>query len=159
LLEHPAPEEHLKHIGDITVSFSVLEETLKFFLWGFITGDYRIVEIITANLPFRNIRTLLIGLYKERYGEDTDFKTLHEYILQCERIEEKRNQITHSVWLAGQDATSVTRMKATLRTGKGWQVKFSDETVQSLQDFANEIMSLAGQMHLFFRTLIEKQKL
>jgi hypothetical protein len=159
LLQHPVPEEHLKHIGDITVSFSVLEETLKFFLWEFITGDYRNVEIITANMPFSDIRPLAIGLYKQRYGEDDNFKILQKYINQCAKIEERRNQITHSVWLAGRDATSVTRMKATLRTKKGWQVKFSDETVQGLQDFANEIKSLAVQIHEFMILLVKKRKL
>ena len=140
MLQHPVSEEYLKHIGDITVSFSILEETLKFFVGGLI-HDWPVTQIITAQLPFRNIRTLLVSLYIERHGKDDDFKTLRKYIIKCGKIEEKRNQIIHSIWLAGDDITTVGRMKATAGEKHGWQVQYTNETAQAFQEFANEIKS------------------
>lgn len=137
MLQHPVSEEHLKHIGDITVSFSLLESQLKFLIAGLI-HQWCTTQIVTAQLPFRNIRAVLISLYIEQYGKDDDFKILRKYIIQCAKIEDRRNQITHSSWLAGDNASIVSRMKANAGEKYGWQVQYTDETVQSLQDFSNK---------------------
>lgn len=100
-------------IGDIIVSFAVLENTTQALAGLFIAEHQRIGQIITAELPFRNLRALTVNLYRERRGEDEDFHTLQALMKQAADLEEKRNQIAHSVWGAGGVVDTVTRIKMT----------------------------------------------
>jgi hypothetical protein len=157
VLKHPAPKEHLQHIGDITVSFAVLESSIQFFASSLI-HEANIANIIMAELAFKNLRALVISLYLERHGRDDDFVTLRGYMNRAARVEEKRNQIIHSVWGAGKNANTITRVKATAKEKHGLRFQFEDVTAESLQDFANDIKALAEDIGDFNWALAEKGK-
>jgi hypothetical protein len=61
VLQHPVPEDHLKAIGDITVSFALLESHIQNLIGSLIYEHQRIGQIITAELSFKNLRALLIS--------------------------------------------------------------------------------------------------
>jgi hypothetical protein len=157
-LQHPVPDEHLKHIGDMTVSFAVLESVIQFLTWMLFNDRQRIGQIVTAELSFNRLRALLISLYLERYGEDDDFKTLRSLLQRAAVAEEKRNQITHSVWGAGDDADTITRIKTTAKEKHG--IKFHHESVSSgdLSTFVIEIKALASEIQDFSISLAKQGK-
>ena len=158
ILQHPVSNEHLKHIGDMTVSFAMLESVIQFFTWSLFADNQRIGQIVTAELSFNKLRALLISLYLERYGEDDDFKTLRSLMQRAAVVEEKRNQITHSVWGAGDDADTITRIKTTAKEKHG--LRFFDEHVSSenLSSLVIEIKGLASEIQGFSLALAKQRK-
>jgi hypothetical protein len=158
ILQHPVPDEHLKHIGDMTVSFAMLETVIQFFIGMFFADNQRIAQIVMAELSFNKLRALLISLYLECYGEDDDFKTLRSLMQRAAATEEKRNKITHSIWGAGDDTDTITRIKTTAKEKHG--IRFHHEKVSSgyLSSFVIEIKSLASEIQDFSLALADQGK-
>jgi hypothetical protein len=159
MLQHPVPDQHLKSIGDITVSFALLESNIQLLIGSMLNERQRIGKIITAELPFKNLRALMISLYIERHGkEDVDFEKLKELMTRAGQIEDKRNQIIHSVWGAGKDADTITRIKTTAKEKHGIRFHFEDVSSGNLSDFATEIKVLAEEIQRYWIDLMKKGK-
>jgi len=159
MLQHPVPENHLKSIGDITVSFAMLELQIQMLIGSMLNEHQRIGQIITAELSFKNLKALVISLYIEQHSkDDEDFGRLKELINRAGQAEEKRNQITHSVWGAGKDAESITRIKTTAKEKYGIRFQFDDVTSGDLEALAIEIKVLAHDIQNFWVYLMENGK-
>jgi hypothetical protein len=159
MLKHPVPTDHMTHIGDITVSFALLESTIQSFVGSLIREHQRIGQIITAELSFSNLRALLISLYLERHGEDEDSKILRSHIKHAAELEGKRNQITHSIWGAGKDADHITRIKTTAKEKHGIRFHFEDVSAEALKAVADDIKNLAEDFQRFQFDLLKKGKI
>jgi hypothetical protein len=157
-LQHPVPEQLLARIGDITVSFALLESTVQTLAASQLQESQRIGQIITAELSFRNLRALVTSLYRERHGEDAEFETLQELMKRAARLGEKRNQITHSIWGAGEGRDTVTRIKATAKEKRGIHFDFQHVSAEDLDAVAKEIKTLAEDVQRFWIDLIEGGK-
>jgi hypothetical protein len=154
-LQHPVPEQFLTRIGDITVSFALLEMTIQALAGSQLQESQRISQIITAELSFRNLRALVTSLYRERHGEAADFETLRELMKRAGQLEEKRNQITHSIWGAGKCPGTVTRIKTTAKETRGIHFDFQDVSADDLDTVANEIKTLAEETQCFWIDLLD----
>lgn len=159
MLQHPVPENHLKAIGDITVSFAMLESQIQNLIGSLIYEHQRIGQIITAELSFKNLRALLISLYLERHGEDDDFNNLRDFMKRAGQTEDKRNQIIHSVWAAGKDKDHITRIKTTAKEKHGIRFKFEEVSAESLQEFAKDIKILAEELLRLQLDMLSRQKI
>lgn len=162
-MQHPVPDEHLKHIGDITVSFALLESQIKTLIGSLIAEHQRIGQIITAQLSFKNLLDLVISLYLERHGEDDDYLKLKLLMNKAGNIEENgegvsRNKIIHSIWAAGRDKDHITRIKTTARQKNGLKFQFEELSAQELAAFAKETRNLADEISRFYLKLIENNK-
>ena len=71
------------------------------------------------------------------------------------KIEEKRNQITHSLWGAGKDIDSVTRIKTTAKEKCRLRSKFEYVTVNDLAKIAGDIKKLATETQDFNLALLD----
>ncbi|MFC3151283.1 hypothetical protein ACFOEK_09625 [Litoribrevibacter euphylliae] len=159
MLQHSVPDNHLKSIGDITVSFALLEFQLQSLIRSQLNERQRIGQIITAELSFKGLKALLVSLYIERHGkDDADFEKLKTLINRAGQAEEKRNQITHSIWGAGKDADSITRIKTTAKEKHGIRSQFEDVSSGDLEAFAIEIKELAHEIQNFLIYLIKNGK-
>ena len=154
MLQHPVPPNLLVHFGDITVSFALLEDSLQHLVFVLI-GDFRTGQIITAELSFKNLRALLISLYKERHGENVDFPALRELVKRAAQAEETRNQITHSIWAAGDAADRITRIKTTAKESRGFHFHAEGWSESDLAKVALELKTLAGDIQAFWIDLLE----
>jgi len=158
MMQHPVPNKLLVHIGDITVSFALLESTLQSLIGSLIAEHQRIGQIITAELAFRNLRALAISLNKERHGEDSDFTTLRALIQRCTEVEETRNQIIHSLWAAGNTADTITRIKTTAKEKHGIRFHVNQAGESDLASVANELKILAEDIQRFWIGHLESGK-
>jgi len=158
VMQHPVSEKLLVQIGDITVSFALLESIIQILVGSFLAEHQRIGQIITAELSFKNLRALTKSLYKERHGEDTDFGILRELMKRAANLEGKRNLITHSVWAAGDTADTVTRIKMTAKEtgGLSFQVKKFGEN--DLKAVAHDLKELSAEILEFMQRLIQNGK-
>jgi hypothetical protein len=157
-LQHPVPSQLLVHIGDITVSFALVESSIQGLIGSLIREHQRIGQIITAELAFKNLRALAISLYKERHDEDADFSTLRYLMKRAADAEETRNQITHSLWAAGDTADTITRIKTTAKEKNGIHFHFEKVSETDLAAVALELKSLAADIQSFWIHLIEEGK-
>ena len=159
MLQHPVPDQHLKYIGDIMVSFALLESHIQLLIGSMLNEGWGFGRIITAELSFKNLRALIISLYMERHGKkDADFGKLKELMIHAAQIEEKRNQITHSIWAAGKDADTITRIKTTAKEKHGIRFQFEDVSSGYLADFSTEIKVLAEEIQSFMLHLMKNGK-
>lgn len=159
MLQHPVPDNHLKAIGDITVSFAMLESQIQSLIGSLVYEHQRIGQIITAELSFSNLRALLISLYLERHGEDDDFVILRKFMKRAGQTEDKRNQIFHSVWAAGKDKDHITRCKTTAKEKHGIKFKFEEVSSETLNKFARDIKILAEEILRFQFDLLDRHKI
>jgi hypothetical protein len=150
MLEHPVPNPALTAIGDVAVSFALLESTLQTMLGSLIYEHQRVGQIIAAELPFRGLRALALALYRERHGEDANFEQLRDLIRRAGDLEDERNRVMHSVWGAGATADSVTRIKMTAKEKHGLRFDFVPVTAAELSDVAGSIKVLAHDIQSFW---------
>jgi len=157
ILQHNVPDEYLKNIGDMTVSFSLLEINIQIVIWLLLDSDQRVGQIITAEISFKNSNALLSSLYLERYGKDNDYNKLQELLKRTKKIEERRNQIVHSYWSVSGDPSAILRIKTTAKEKYG--IKFSREriTTADLSTFAINIKKLAYDFQTFMIILADKK--
>ncbi len=157
-LKHPVPDEHLKHIGDITVSFALLENCIQTLAQSLLGAGQRLGQVVTAELSFKALRAMTVSLYLRQNGEDEHLVAFRELIRRAADAEEKRNQITHSLWAAGAEADSITRIKTTAKERHGIRFHFENVTSRQLAEFAREIKVLANDVQSFWRLLVQSGK-
>jgi hypothetical protein len=158
VLKHLVPDEHLKNIGDITVSFALLESSVKTLASSLLGAGQRLGQIVTAELSFKAIRSLTVSLYLQRNGEDEQLGQLRDLIKRAAAAEEKRNKIIHSLWAAGNDEDSITRMKITAKDRHGICFQFENVSVSQLLEFVGEIQMLAQDFQDFWISLSHSGK-
>lgn len=158
MLNHSVPESTLIQIGDISVSFSLLESIIQLLAGSLISHELRIGQIVSAELSFRNLRALTISLYLERFGEDNEVTKIKDLMKRAGRIEDKRNQIIHSLWIVGIDEDHVTRIKGTAKEKHGFKIQEQDMNSSELREIADEIKQLSKDMQDFLvQQYIRKQ--
>jgi len=150
--------EILVHIGDMTVSFALLEWHLKVLTGSFICEHQRATQIITAELSFKQTLALASSLYLERHGKDGDYSTLRSLIGKATRIEDERNLITHSIWTAAEEPGEVGRVKTTAKIRKGYAFQFEKMNASDFKLIADRIKSLGDEVLHFYCHLVSQKK-
>ena len=118
----------------------------------------RLGQIVTAELSFKALRALTVSLYLQRNGEDENVESFRELISRAAKAEDQRNQITHSVWGAGENASSITRIKTTAKEKHGIRFHFENVTADQLAAFAKDIKILAHDIQQFWFLLLQNGK-
>ncbi len=158
MFKHPVGSELLIQIGDMTVSFALLELFTQMLLSALIGQDERFGRIVANQLSFARLRATVIGLYGERYGDDYDLGTLRQLMMEAAEIEQQRNRITHSVWGEGTSSGTITRFKLTCRERRGVQSQSEEYDEAKLLDFNERIKKLCNALLRFQTTLLQKGK-
>jgi hypothetical protein len=134
----------------------LLESVIQTLAGSLVHEDQRIARIITAELSFSNLRALTTSLYRERYGKSADYNVLRAQMKRARELEELRNQITHSVWAAGDTPETVTRIKTTAKEKHGLRFDFQKVSGQDLGKVADDIKQLAGEIQQFWMNGFEQ---
>jgi len=151
--KHVIPPDQLVRIGDMTVSFALLEFQMQYIFVVLVNRSVRVGRILGSYLSFSNLRAALNSLYKERFGEDALYSELRDLLAEAAGIEQKRNAITHSLWVAGQTTSTITRHKVTAREKRGFKAEFEQNSEDDLSAFVQSIQCLAGKFVDFYHKL------
>ncbi len=152
-MSHFVPPAILVQIGDMTVSFALLEfEMRKVFIY-LVNQSAHVGEILGSYLSFSNLRAAIISLYKERFGEDALYSDLRVLVSEAQKIEEERNTITHSLWGAGANRFLAQRIKITAREKKGLKIQLKPYSEDDLSAFYQRIRELSGAFGDFYTKL------
>jgi hypothetical protein len=152
VLQHPVTDRHLRQIGDITVSFALVENVMQGLAWSLIGRDQQVGQIVTAELSFQRLRALTLSLYRVKRGDDPGFDTLKELMGRAATVEQDRNRIVHSVWGAGKGET-ITRIKATAKEKQGLRFGFEEVTEDDLRQLGDALKELAHDIQRFWISL------
>lgn len=153
MLNHPVPAAALAAIGDVTVSFSLLESVMQGGVTSMVREHQRVGQIITSELSFKQLRALAISLYIERHGKDADYPMLRGLLLRAAQVEQQRNRVAHSIWGAGDAANSVFSIKSTAKETRGLQWSTKRFTVAELEGLADQIKQVGGEIEAFYMKL------
>jgi hypothetical protein len=151
-------EPLLVRIGDITVSFALLESEIQGLAHALLGRHQRVGQIITAQVSFPQLCTLATRLYRERNGDDADLEVLRELMARAADLGAKRNQIVHSVWGAGKTRETVTRIKVTAKADRAIRFDFVDVGSDDLRVVADDLKHLADEVQRFTIALVEAGK-
>ena len=154
LLKHPVSKKLLVQLGDITVSFALLESEIQSLAGILLSSDQRTGQIVTAELAFQKLRSLVVSLYLHRYGKDANYDEFRDLVRRAGQVEGKRNSITHSLWAAGQKRDTVTRIKTTAKEKHGLKFDFEAMDENQLGDLATAIKALASDFQCFTLKLV-----
>lgn len=157
-LFYSVPTEYLVHIGDVTVSFALLENTFQNLTGSLLGAKGAAGNIVVAGLSFRNLRTLTQNLYLDRNGKDINWEALEALIKKAGQLEERRNTITHSYWGSGRDESHICRLKNTAKEKQGYRFHIEEVTLADLAAFAEEIKNLAADVQAFWFQLLAQGK-
>ena len=156
--KHPVPIKLLTQIGEMTVSFAMLESNIQALLGSLIQEHQRIGQILAAQLSFKMLRATVSSLYRERHGEDNDFKTLKNLLRNAGKIEQERNKIIHSIWGAGKTVDTIKRLKITSREKHGFQFQSEDYDEKKFIVFNKKIKKLTLNFITLSIALIDNGK-
>lgn len=152
-METPLGDEDLRAIGRITANFALLELMMSNCIWLLVSADARIGQIITAELSFRRLLVLFSSLYRHKASTPQAIDELDALLSRVVQAEEKRNQVTHSIWGAGHAPGEVARIKATAKQRKGFRIQIEEMTTEDLHDIADFISKVATDVQQFWSRL------
>ena len=144
--QHSVPSRFLVLIGDMTVSFAMLEMIIRALFRSMIQENQRVGQILAAQLSFNRLSAATLSLYRDRHGDDDDFDALQDLLGRAATIEQERNLITHSYWGARRDADTITRLKSTSGLRRGYQFQTEDYDDDKLRSFVDQIKVLAADI-------------
>jgi hypothetical protein len=142
-------KDHLKAIGLITVNFAMLESAVASCAWLLLGLNQVKGQIITAELSFKGLVALYSSLYRDGTHDSIKLAELDRLIKRVKQAENKRNVITHSLWMMGNSEKTITRTKTTAKISKGLKHQFEQLTVEGLNGIADEIADIAADFQLF----------
>jgi hypothetical protein len=88
----------------------------------------------------------LASLHRERHGKDDDFARLADLMRRADKVEQRRNEVVHSIWAAGGSPDTVTRVKFTAKVKHGWRVREEQVSARDLAETAEAIRELAAEL-------------
>lgn len=134
-------KDFLAGLGELNVEFSSLELVLSMLTWGLIGNDQNIGQIITTELSYKKIISLLNGLVIYKVNDNEMYEKSKEIIKRASLCEEKRNQLTHSLWSVAEDDKVVFRQKTTSKLKSGLATSIEIFDVSMIKDICEYISS------------------
>ena len=160
-----ANEEQLKALGRITLQFSQLEGSIKWFLVELLNpNDHFPGLVVTSKSSFRNMCDMLGSLAKREteYSPSNvvltqNFEKLQGVLKKIAQLEEKRNGLVHSDWMRTITEDELLRVKHRSSTAKGYSKVLEHLNADDINAIAQEMVSadyeLLGIMAEFTDTL------
>jgi hypothetical protein len=144
----------LRALGRIMVNFAALEAHMDFVISALVGPEQPVGDAVVAELSFRTKCGVLSSLFVLRVTSDGSGDTeeclakMKAFLKKANQLEARRNQITHSAWLIGENDSpdQATRYKITAKQDKGLRRQTEPMDVNALNAFADEIKALGEQI-------------
>lgn len=136
-------------IGQLAIAFSQLEESVIWLISALISGDLEFGEIICSQISFRQMFSIMDGLYRKKVNDPKLLADLDWIIKNCSLCEQYRNKIIHSSWggrTGNYPIFSVLREKSKIKIGKGYKLDREIADENKIKQAAREILEM--KIHL-----------
>jgi hypothetical protein len=145
-------------IGRVTVRWAELEDVLGDFIASLLDDERRYTRVIATELSYQGLTNLLVSLYIERHGDDSDLASLRQLLVRADAVEQARNQIVHSTWISAGVSHVVTRVKSTAKRKHGYSTFVEKYDLDRFRAVSDEIANVRSDLARFALSLIEKGK-
>lgn len=135
-------------VGQMTLYFGHLDWEVKMLIIKMLECPPQQAQMVVSLLSFRDQLNMMVWLYQRREDKPVELDRLKELRKSIEKIEERRNEITHGMLIpAGDEILSGMKLRRHKPGGK-----FLRETIESLEELNGEMQSAVGQlMYLSFQ--------
>ena len=143
---NPISDAHLLALGNIGVSFQVLESIVRYSLGALVTNDTEVADHLLAGIGFRELADMLSRVVDQRGdGWVTSQKSeFHRLVKRISRAGERRSELLHSEWTPGKLQHIAVRYKA--KRSALYEVNDYEETAENLEQFARRLSGLVVQL-------------
>ena len=148
IASHENYKKTVEGLGLICAEFQRLESILKLAIPILIDpNDLRLGRIITAELSFRATLDLLYAIYDYRSEDQKELDELQEYLGECTKVEQRRNQVIHSRWIMDIDAgKGAIRIKHTAKNRKAFRSQRETLLPADMEELAKDIRAVAEKL-------------
>jgi len=141
-LRLPIPKPVLERIGTVVAWTSVLESNIQTIAGKLIGDDQEVGMVVTSDLPFPRLVSLVRTLYVTRLGTSDPYKRLDVLLKQAAKLYTQRGVIVHSMYGPDWDDDAVRRFRRT--QGKaGLKVDHEKLGIKDLDELADKVQSCA----------------
>jgi hypothetical protein len=145
-------------VGLVAVNFSFLEMYVTSFLWGLLSDDSEISQMITSQLSFRKLLDLLDNLFRHKVKDVKCIQKMETLITAARKAEEDRNKIMHSMWMSKDPSgNELQRIKFSFKSGKAKVNKDDILIADGIKNIANEIGNTAVGFSTFLVQLANEK--
>jgi hypothetical protein len=152
-------DEHCLAIGKITVAFAEIESWLSSFIWALIVpfSEQHVGQIVTAEMSFSRKLDVVVSLFKYRCTDEKERNRLKELVDRIQKLEEKRNQVQHSLWIMqSSDQSEAMRLKITAKRKHGLSHAKEIVTAEPLEALARDLQIAVSDLSSFMVTFLAK---
>jgi hypothetical protein len=163
---HVLTDAFLVQVGDIIVSFALLEETMRHVIQVILpqsAASPYAPSIVTAGMSFKQLCTVAVSLCLDRFGKNNSrTEEMRRLVKQCHLAEDQRNAIAHSYWGGsgwdGENNVDFSRLKITAREKHGWVMHSEAFRESDLAEIAASIHELITRVGNFRWELAKNTK-
>jgi len=113
-------------IGKMIVSYSILDFNLRILIAELSSHDVRSSYMLATTLHNYEIRSILSSLGHEKFANEESARELDSLLGEAEKLQNKRNDIVHSLWLVGDSVAKRSKLVARFKKG----LKTEDEYLE-----------------------------
>ena len=119
--------------------------------------DLSVGYIVASQMSFGRTLVVIESLMRSKCSEPTLIEECCAHLKTMGTLEQERNKITHSIWLARDDLanTVITRLKVTARKKKGLAYQTTDMTSDDLHSLADRIQKKSEEFTGFFGKCVQ----
>jgi len=137
----------LEAVGKVTVEFAKLESEISAFIAILIGQNDRIIgNMVTSELGFRQLHSLLKSLYRHKVSEQSKVVELESLLKICEGLSLQRNTVVHSEWSTYGEMEEAKRHKSRSKFKKGFISETKTVPIKELHVLAGSIEDAAIQI-------------
>jgi hypothetical protein len=120
-------------VGQTVLMFEELDDQLSTAISFLLRRGEEVGRIVTCGLSFRAKVNLLEVLFRTDRPTSSNLESLREVCGACLEVEQKRNEIVHSIWRRAINGGGVTRHKYTARGKHGLREQKEHLTLNQIE--------------------------
>jgi hypothetical protein len=157
---HGKKEDELyKAIGKVSNYYSGLESYISSLIWVLIGAGQGVGEIITSELSFPRLITLLRCLFRYRKSDPMEIEKLNSILTRATDIELRRNRVIHSMWAVSTQSNDLLRVKTTARSKTGLKYHFDRTNFDELKKLTDDIVyTISDLSKILIAELADRKK-
>jgi hypothetical protein len=142
--------EFFMALGKFTYQFSILEDVMKVFAGMLINvNNEDIGRIMTSSTSFQPLYHSLMSLYRSQETEQSLVTEFEKLLDETYKLNEKRNNLIHSIWDVGVTSDSIKRTKRTARFSKGLQMEVETYQVDDINELTDQLIEATQALFMF----------
>ena len=136
-------------LGRIVIGFAQIEGVFRHLAWNLIQSDQFTGQVITAELSFKSLLSLISSLIKLKLKGQEIEAEIDQRIKRANQLEELRNTYMHSRWGVYENIEETLRFKQVAKQKMGLR------TTHMIKDHTAEVRQAADEMYQLYDEILE----